>query len=186
MPGTIAFVGDSLTAAGRWDEWLPENDVHNLGVPGDTTEQVIERLDAVVDLDPDAVVLTIGTNDLAWRKAPEDVGRNIETILVELRKRLPETRILAVSVLPREKDYAPAIRGINRHIRQFAATVHAQFLDLWPALGDEEGGLREGFSDDGLHLLDAGYEAWRDELLPAIETLFATPPTTRSIPIVQA
>ncbi|MGO7983965.1 hypothetical protein ACC691_39690 [Rhizobium johnstonii] len=46
--------------------------------------------------------------------------------------------------------------------------------------------LRADYSDDGLHLLDAGYDAWLAELQPAIEQLFATPPTTRAIPIVQA
>ncbi|MEJ3403321.1 GDSL-type esterase/lipase family protein [Rathayibacter sp. YIM 133350] len=186
MPGTIVFVGDSLTEAGQWDEWLPEENVINQGVGGQRTDDVIERLDEVVAAEPDAVVLLVGTNDLAWRKPKEEVGRNLETILVELRKRIPGVRLLVVSLLPREQDYAADIRDLNRHIRQFVATVHGQFLDLWPALADEDGQLREDLGEDRLHLNAAGYEAWVAELKPALETLFSTPPTTRSIPIVSA
>ncbi|MET0974095.1 MAG: GDSL-type esterase/lipase family protein [Leifsonia sp.] len=184
MPRSIVFVGDSLTAAGRWDEWFPDLAVLNHGVAGDTTDDVIARVDAVVESAPDAVVLLAGTNDVAWRKSVDHIGRNLETIIAELRKRLPDGRILVISVLPREAEHAATIRDVNRHVRQFAATVHAHYLDLWPVLADEDGGLRAEFSEDRLHLLDAGYDAWRRELEPAVRDMLESAPTTRSIPVV--
>lgn len=184
MPGSIAFVGDSLTAGGRWDDWFPEFDVHNHGTGGATTADILADIDSVLAERPDAYVLLIGTNDLAWRKSVEHVVRNVESILVTVHKQLPQTRVLMQSVLPREPDFAPAIRDINRHLRQFSGTVHAQFLDLWPVLADANGGLLAEHSDDGLHLTGAGYESWLGELRPAIERLFAVSTMTTPIDAV--
>lgn len=178
MTESIAFVGDSLTAAGRWDEWFPEFSVSNHGTGGATTADILAGIDVLIAEQPDAFVLLIGTNDLAWRKSVEHVVRNIESILVIVRKQLPGTRILMQSVLPREADFAPSIRDINRHLRQFSGTVRAQYLDLWPTLADETGALHSTHSDDGLHLTAAGYEQWLGELRPAVERIFAVTPTT--------
>lgn len=183
MSASVVMLGDGLTAAGRWDEWFPAYDVKNLGVNGDTTDEAIARLDAIIEVQPDAVALLIGANDLGWRRSDEYVVRNIETILVTLRRRLPQTRILVQSVLPREREFAATIRSINRHLRQFAPTQHALYLDLWPVLAEPDGELSPAFSDDRLHLNDEGYAAWVGELEPALEALFAHVPTTTSIPI---
>ncbi|MET1019590.1 MAG: GDSL-type esterase/lipase family protein, partial [Microterricola sp.] len=102
-------------------------------------------------------------------------------ILVTAHKRLPQTRLLVQSVLPREPEFAPAIRDINRHLRQFSATVRAQYLDLWPVFADDRGALNPLHSEDGLHLTGSGYESWLNELRPAIERLFAVPIVTTPI-----
>ena len=60
---------------------------------------------------------------------------------------------------------------MNRHLWQFAPTVHAMWLDLWPAMALEDGELNPAYSDDRLHLNEAGYSAWLAELKPAIERL---------------
>ncbi|SDS46758.1 GDSL-type esterase/lipase family protein [Microterricola viridarii] len=184
MPGTIAFVGDSLTAAGRWDEWLPEFTVSNHAAGGATTADVLAEVDVVLANRPDAYVLLIGTNDLAWRKSVEHVVRNVESILATVHKHEPSTRMLVQSVLPREPEFAASIRDINRHLWQYSSTVRAQFLDLWPVLADENGALSPVHSEDGLHLTAAGYELWLDALRPAIERLFAVPTTTTPIDVL--
>jgi lysophospholipase L1-like esterase len=183
MSGSIAFVGDGLTANGRWEDWFPGYTVHNLGVSGNTTDDVAARLPEIVGLHPDAVVLQVGTNDLGWRRSDEYIGRNIETILCEVRRGLPETRLMIQSVVPRERDYAETIRSINRHLWQFAPTQKAVYLDLWPALAQPDGELDLAYSEDRLHLTDAGYEAWVAVLKPAVEEIFARPPVTSAIPV---
>ncbi|HWU47001.1 MAG TPA: GDSL-type esterase/lipase family protein [Humibacter sp.] len=174
------FVGDSLTEGGDWQDWLTDERVVNLGVSGDTTDDLIARLDDVIGHRPGTVVLLIGTNDLAWRRGAEHIVRNIETILVTLRRELPDTQILVQSILPREHIYAKTIKDANRHLWQFASTVRAQYLDLWPVLAENDA-IDPRFSPDGLHLNDAGYEAWRSELVPALETLRGLAPSSRAI-----
>jgi lysophospholipase L1-like esterase len=177
----MAFVGDSLTEGGHWQDWFAEDQAHNFGVGGDTTDDLIARLPEIIQTNPDTVVLLIGTNDLAWRRSVEHIVRNIETILVTLRRELPEAHILVQSVMPRGHEFASQIRDINRHLWQFAPTVRAQYLDLWPALALEDGELNPAYSDDRLHLNDSGYDAWLAELRPALETLHRQPPASRAI-----
>lgn len=179
--GTIAFIGDSLTANGRWHEWFPDDEISNFGADGSTTDDLIERLPEIIDSAPETLVLLIGTNDLAWRRNVEHIVRNIETILVMIRRDLPDSRILIQSVMPRGSEFADQIRDINRHLWQFAPVVRAQYLDLWPALALEDGELNPLFSDDRLHMNDEGYSAWLSELRPALETLGNQPPASRAI-----
>ncbi|ROQ07659.1 MULTISPECIES: GDSL-type esterase/lipase family protein [unclassified Curtobacterium] len=176
----VLFLGDSITAQGSWDSWLPDEQTLNQGISGDTTDGVLARLDAVVAEQPEVIVLLIGTNDFGnHRASAEHVVRNVETILVTLRRELPGVRLLLVSVLPRQAEYTAKIEEANRHLRQFVATCHAQYLDAWPALADGDH-LDDRFTDDGLHLTDEGYRAYLDELVPALERVRGLPPMSRS------
>lgn len=179
--GPLALIGDSLTQGGDWAALLPGETVWNFGVAGDTTDDVLARLEDVIGSGPATVALLIGTNDLAWRRSAEHVVRNVETALVTLRKELPEVRILAQSVLPRGAEFADQIKDINRHLWQFAPTVHAGWLDLWPAMALEDGELNPVYTEDRLHLNAEGYRVWAAELIPALELVRELPPSTRAI-----
>jgi lysophospholipase L1-like esterase len=161
---TTVFLGDSLTEQGNWAERFPELDVVNLGVSGDTTEQVLERLNEVIEKRPSTIVVMVGTNDLAWRRSVESIVRNMESILWRLHNELPETRIVVQSVLPRDRELADRVREINIHVRQFAPTVKAEWVDLWPVFAEEDGEIKAELSGDRLHLNEAGYAAWAETL----------------------
>jgi lysophospholipase L1-like esterase len=104
--------------------------------------------------------------------------------MVSLRRELPGARLLVQSIMPRGRDFAADIQDANRHLRQFAPSIHAHFLDLWPALALPDGEIDPEFSDDRLHLTAAGYRAWRGELEPALERLDDAPPMSRPIGII--
>lgn len=177
----VLFLGDSITAHGDWQSWFPDHNTLNFGVSGNTSDDIIDRLDEVVAADPDEVILLIGTNDLGTRQTVEHLVRNVQSILVDLRRDLPGSRMLVQSIMPRGRDFADRIQEANIHLRQFCATVHAQYLDLWPALALDDGELNPAFSDDRLHLNDAGYQAWLTELRPGLERLREEPPMSRPI-----
>ncbi|AOX67292.1 hypothetical protein BJK06_17620 [Curtobacterium sp. BH-2-1-1] len=178
---SVLFLGDSITEQGSWDAWLPDERTVNQGVGGDTTDGVLARLDAVVAEQPEVIVLLIGTNDFGnHRKSVEHVVRGVESVLVTLRRELPGVRLLLVSILPRQAEYTAKIEEANRHLRQFVATCHAQYLDAWPALADGDH-LDDRFTDDGLHLTEDGYRAYVAELVPALERVRELPPMSRSI-----
>jgi lysophospholipase L1-like esterase len=181
----VLFLGDSITQNGDWATWFPDIDSLNFGIGGDTSEDVLGRLDTVVEAHPDEIVLLVGTNDLGLRRSVEQLVRNIQSILVDLRRDLPGSRMLVQSVLPRGREFADRIREANIHLRQFSPTVHAQYLDLWPTMALADGELNPAYSDDRLHLNDAGYEAWLSELRPALERLRDQPPMSRPIQAIK-
>jgi lysophospholipase L1-like esterase len=182
---TIVFLGDSITQGGDWGAWFPEQNTINYGVGGDTTDDLLRRLDAVVAAAPDEILLLIGTNDLGTRQSVEHLVRNIQSIMVQLRRDLPGARMLLQSILPRGREFCDRIQEANIHLRQFAATVRAQYLDLWPAFALEDGEINPLYSDDRLHLNAAGYEAWLSELRPGLERLRELPPMTSPIQAIR-
>lgn len=173
---SIAFVGDSLIASGSWQDWFSDYEVFAFGRHGETSDELLQRLAQITSARPDNIVLLTGTNDLDRRNSVEHIVRNIESAMVALRRELPESRLLLVSILPREAEFAERIRDANRHLWQFAATVHAQYLDLWPALAVDDTELNAAYTSDGLHLNADGYQAWLSELRPAIQRLREEPP----------
>jgi lysophospholipase L1-like esterase len=83
------LLGDSITQG--WGEdfsaWFPGMKIANRGISGDTSRGVLIRLEEdVLALDPRAVVLLIGTNDLEEKAAPENVVANLKLILAELTR----------------------------------------------------------------------------------------------------
>ena len=164
----LVLLGDSLTEAGPWESAFPGMRVVNAGRTGDTTADVADRLPEVLALDPAVLVLTVGTNDFNQRATVEQVVRGIEDILFRARHELPELRLVVCSVLPRERERAEWIREVNIHVRQFAPTVKAEFVDLWTVLAQEDGEIDPACSDDRVHPNDAGYAAWVDKLRPAL------------------
>ncbi|MCU1413524.1 MAG: hypothetical protein JWN80_864 [Microbacteriaceae bacterium] len=182
---TVLFLGDSITALGDWQTWFPDVNALNFGLSGSTTDDLLARVGEVVAADPDEIIVLIGTNDLGTRHTVEHLVTNIQSMMVELRRDLPGSRMLLQSIMPRGREFSDRIQEANIHLRQFAATVHAQYLDLWPALALEDGELNPVFSDDRLHLNDAGYQAWLAELRPGLERLREEPPMSRPIQIIR-
>lgn len=179
---TIVFLGGSLVHSGRWQEWLPEYRCLNFAVDGATTSRIAARTDAVIGEAPHAIVLLAGTDDVASRGAVELTVRAVQNILYRLRSALPEAWILVHSLVPWAVESTPLLEEINRHLWQFAPSVRAQYLDLWPALAEDDA-MNPHYSDDRHHLNADGYEAWLAELKPALESLFSRPPTSRSVPL---
>jgi len=181
----IVFVGDSITAGGRWQEWFPEFDVHVEAAGGDTTDRLADRLPAIIELQPDTLAVLIGANDFGQNRSVEYVVRSIEYFLAMVRQEVPGSRTLVQSIMPRGREFSDDIQNANRHLRQYAQNVHAQYLDLWPALSLEDGELSPEFTNDRLHLTEAGYQAWLGELRPALERLRDAPPMSRPISIIR-
>ena len=116
----LVWLGDSITEnwersgpgpfaayAPVWSRFYGDRDAVNLGFRGDTTANVIWRLDhgEVRGISPRAVVLLIGANNFGrvhWGAAKTLAG--INTIVAILRHQLPETQILLLGVLPSERS----------------------------------------------------------------------------------
>jgi acyl-CoA thioesterase-1 len=97
-PIRIAAFGDSLTSFYLLDpdEQFPvqlahmleadgvAGEVMNFGVGGQTAAEGLQRIDTVVDANPDIVIVEFGTNDALQRQANEVTETNLDAILQEL------------------------------------------------------------------------------------------------------
>jgi lysophospholipase L1-like esterase len=75
--------------------------VANRGISGDTSRGVLIRLEEdVLALDPAAVVVLIGTNDLDEGASPETIAGNMRLILARVKQHDPRVPIVLCLVFP--------------------------------------------------------------------------------------
>src|SRR6185503_11025416 len=111
--------------------------VANRGISGDTSRGVLLRLaDDVLALDPAAVVLLIGTNDLEEGAAPEVVAGNLKLILAALERHEPRMPIVLCQVFPSsaaQKRPAERIRALNKlYLAAVRNDPRVTYLETWP------------------------------------------------------
>jgi lysophospholipase L1-like esterase len=158
----IALVGDSLTHFGDWPSLLPHFDPINFGISGNTTAQVTDRLQPVIQVGSSQISLLVGTNDIGLGlETPDQVvaalGRIVEVLA-------PHARVVLHTMPPRQREFADRLREVNRGIAGLALPDRTQLLDLWPLFDDGDGVLRSELSTDGLHFNKAGYSVWATAL----------------------
>jgi len=170
VPGSciVVFLGDSITAGGRWDLLFPGIPSANFGVNGDHTHQVLSRLAPIIRLKPAKLFLLIGTNDLGGGIVEDTTVANVAKILDQLQSALPRCRIHLQTVLPREAEYTARVQSLNQRYAQLAQAKRVVLIDLFPLFDDGHGKLRPDLTDDGLHLLGAGYDVWRAAIAPYV------------------
>jgi len=171
--GDIVFLGDSITDGAQWDEIFPALPLKNRGINGDTTEGVLRRLPEIIEGQPAALFLLIGTNDLPWfaYRSDEGILNTYEQILAACREKSPATQVFVQSILPRHRSYSRRIQRLNQALQHLADRYGNTFIDLYPHFVDDKGGLRREFTNDNLHLLAAGYACWAEVLAPHIGDL---------------
>lgn len=164
--GAVVFAGDSLI-----DQWstlaedFPGLETVNRGIGGDGALELLLRFpEDVLALRPCAVVILVGTNDLAQGEAPERVAETLRRLLALAA----ESDVPAVVCLlpPRTKEpglFPEKIRELNALIGLAPA---AAVCDAFTPLATEDGGPREECFVDGLHLNAAGYRELKAALAP--------------------
>lgn len=163
----VVFLGDSLTEFGDWSQRFAGVPVRNFGVAGDDSAGVLARLEPVTAGRPAKVFVMIGTNDLTEGVAEETIGSNVQEIVARIAAASPGTEIFVQSVLPRARRDRARVASLNRRLRS-AVVGAAVWIDLHPHFVDDDGSIRDTYSDDDLHLRDEGYEAWRDVIAPFV------------------
>lgn len=171
----VVFLGDSITQGGLWQEWFAGAPVLNRGIDGETSADLLRRLDSAVR-EPRAVFLLIGTNDLTSGVPLQQIIANVRALLAEIERRAPGIPVVVQSVMPRTPRFRNDLRLLNRAYRHLvdSSGPNVRYLDLWPALADDAGDLRPEFTEDRLHLNGPGYAAWVDVLRPLVDAFLAT------------
>jgi lysophospholipase L1-like esterase len=176
--GAVVFLGDSITQG--WAEGLglafPGVKTANRGINGDTSRGVLIRLqDDVLALNPAAVVLLIGTNDLEEGAAPETVAGNLRLILAELKRHNAKMPVILCEVFPSSasmKRPADQIKAVNAlYLAAVKNDVQVIPLETWRLFANPDGDALASEFPDLLHPNVAGYIKWAAALKPIFATL---------------
>lgn len=184
---TIVAFGDSITAGyavrkgfpAFWKEMLAQlyPDVRiemiNSGVSGDTTMDVLARLDwAVLSYEPDLVTINFGINDCVYGLGLEEFEAN----LVEMIRRIragPASEILLLSSQPLETPpYDRLVLDYYQAIERVAKEMDVGFVDVYGAWMDrvKAGTPLGSLIIPGLdHPNEAGYKIIAEELMKLFE-----------------
>jgi len=168
---SVVFLGDSITQG--WGDQLkkhfPGLKAANRGISGDTTRGVLIRLrEDVLALNPKAVVLLIGTNDLEEGADPETITANLKLILQELKRHNPKMPILLCKVFPSSATKKRPADKIQRINELYAALVkgntQVSLLDTYTLFANDQGDAKPEEFPDLLHPNAAGYTKWANVL----------------------
>jgi len=166
----VVFMGDSITDlwGRRYGKFFPGQPYLNRGISGQVTPQMLLRFrQDVIALEPRAVVILAGTNDIGGTLGPVDAEATHANLMsmVELAK-AHGIRVVLASLTPvcdyispqTEKRPIEKIRQMNGWIKSYAERAGVVYLDYYSAMLDDQGMLRKELTFDGLHPNDAGYE----------------------------
>ncbi len=170
--GQTVFYGSSSIRL--WDtlaEDLQSAHLVNRGFGGSTLKACVhffERL--LLPLEPIALLLYAGDNDLGDGEAPDVVSQSFSAFQVKLEQHFPGIPFAFLSIKP-----SPARFGIVEQIEStnelieaaIAQSGHGEFINVFsPMLSNDGRPLMDLFTEDGLHLSHKGYLVWAETLVP--------------------
>ena len=164
------FMGDSITQC--WYDADPsffnDNNFACRGISGQTTAHMLVRMRKdVVNLHPKYVVILAGTNDIAKNNGfieVDDIYGNIVS-MCEIAK-ANKVKPVICSVLPVKQykwrpevtDCAERIIKLNAMLEDYAEANKCIYVDYHSVMKDDENGLPDKWSYDGVHLNGDGYD----------------------------
>jgi len=181
-PDRIVFMGNSITEGwSNFDKvFFINNPFVNRGIGGQTTPQMLIRFKPdVVNLNPKAVVILAGINDIAENTGPvtiENIAENIIS-MAEIAK-ANEIKVFICSTLPAidfpwspGMDPGPKVVKLNTILKNYCDSNNIPYVDYFSAMSDEKGGLKVPeytTADDLVHPNLAGYKVMEKIILKAL------------------
>lgn len=174
----VVFLGDSITQG--WNDdfrgYFAGMKLANRGISGDTTRGMLIRLQQdVLALNPSAVVILAGTNDLEELAEPETIAANMQLILADLKKHNAKMPIIFCQVMPSTamlKRSAEKIKKLNDlYFAAVKGDPQVTLIETWTLFANADGDAKVEEFPDLLHPNDAGYAKWAKALNPLFATL---------------
>jgi lysophospholipase L1-like esterase len=171
----LLLIGDSITEGFNTKELLPNINIVNKGVSGDSTFETINRIEeSWFDSEPELIFICIGTNDLPRDTSDETILSNIKKIALRIKDHYPDGKIFLMPLFP-TLDNPPRpnsrIVSLNIKIKYLTDELSCGFFNTYPHFADNQGNLKSEFTNDGLHLTDRAYKHWSELIIKFIELL---------------
>jgi len=176
-PDCVPFYGSSSIRL--WDTLekdFPNQPVVNRGFGGSTMEACswfYWRL--VRPLQPRALVIYAGDNDLGDGHPPAEVSRQFSFLLDQIDKSFGHIplAVLAIKPSPIRWQLRERIRATNKALEtKLNQRPQSIFIDTFGTMLENNAPRTELFADDGLHLSRLGYELWTELLWQHREPIF--------------
>ena len=135
--GPVTFVGDSLTAQGDWQAAFPDRVVHNQGVSGYTSFQLMVRLPEIRRTGARTYLVMVGINDIVWGYDPGRIAGRIQWLRTGLQIGTG-ARVIVQSTIPCAR-FRCGPEGLRR-----VAELNQRLAE-----GDSLSGLRRSHPGDG-------------------------------------
>ena len=183
----LLFLGDSITQGWHmgsrnnevWKRCYGPRHAANFGIGGDRTQHVLWRIEngEIDGIHPRVTVLMIGTNN-AGSNSADEIAAGVTAIVHELRKRLPETKVLLLGVFPRgakPDSTRNKLEEVNRQISRLDDGTNVSYLDIGKTFLNPDGTISPEIMPDYLHLTAKGYRLWADAMEPTLWRLLDEP-----------
>ncbi len=182
-PNRVVFMGNSITQG--WSNFdasfFSDNPFVNRGIGGQTSPQMLIRFKPdVVNLNPKAVVIMAGINDIAGNTGPITIENTAENIIsmAEIAK-ANEIKVFICSTLPAidfpwspGMEPGPKVVKLNSILKNYCDSNNIPYVDYFSAMSDEKGGLKVPeytTADDLVHPNLAGYKVMEKIILKALD-----------------
>ncbi len=169
----VVFMGDSITDGWqqpRYGGFFPGKPYVDRGISGQTTPQMLVRFRRdVIDLQPKAVVILAGTNDIAGNTGPmtnEEIQGNLASMSDLAHAH--NIKVIFSSITPVSEYHVRGtpqttarpmerIKAVNDWMKSYAASHGDFYLDYFSAMVDDKGLMRAELTEDDLHPNAKGY-----------------------------
>ena len=181
-PNRVVFMGNSITEGwSNFDkDFFINNPFVNRGIGGQTSPQMLVRFKPdVVNLNPKAVVIMAGTNDIAGNTGPillENTADNIIS-MAEIAK-ANNIKVYICSTLPAIDfpsspglEPGPKVIKLNSILKNYCNSNDIPFVDYFSSMADDKGGLKVPeytAANDLVHPNLAGYKVMEKIILKAL------------------
>jgi len=188
-PVTLLALGDSLTAGyglppdeglvPQLQGWLNANGaevtVINAGVSGDTTAGGLSRLDWSLTPDVDALMVTLGGNDMLRGLPPEEARGNLAAILAGAKaKGMPVLLVGMQAPGNYGAEYKTAFDAIYPELAaEYGATLYPFFFQGLAADKTDPAALQPFMQADAIHPNAEGVARIVADLGPAVQAFLA-------------
>ena len=163
MEAPIIFYGSSTIRLWKsLNQDFKDVDVINLGFGGAYIDSLSKNFNLLINfLNPKAIVIYLGGNDLNLSLSPEEVIFKIKKFVEKINEKYPNTNIGYITIKPsvERKNKLSDIKKINKGVKLIANNFpNLVYIDVYNKLLDKGKVTSKFLLQDGLHLNKEGYK----------------------------
>jgi len=175
---SIVFAGCSMIEFGQWQDLLNNAAIVNRGILGDNSFGLLNRIDDIINLQPEILLISIGINDIAGDIPMNVTCKNICAFVKKINGDSPSSKVFVHNILPTNPVHSEhktefinhynknkQVEQLNKALKEESSSYNFSYIDLHSSFKDENGNLNKEFANpDGIHLNANGYKFWAELL----------------------